>query len=374
MLIEFHIIKNYPPTNLNRDETGAPKTCFFGGAQRGRISSQCLKNTWRRAESLSNKDLGIRTRYLPDLVAIELEKRGVSTDFIKAAKKKISGFGNKDGKEADDGRTTQIMFFSKQDIQAVTDAVLASIKDSVSLSEFEKIKAKQWQDILKIGKVRPVTLDIALFGRMITDDSFADVEASMQVAHAISTNEVNMESDFFTAVDDLNKQFSDDAGSAMMGDTDYNSCCYYLYASLDTAQLFKNLQSSPEALQTAKTILPILLEVMAYSNPSGKQNSFAGNVYPSLIFVECKEKNIPISYVNAFEIPIKGSYGKGLIKQSIEKLAAEINKFDATFNLPAEKRLWFSTEDAALPNKAEKVATLSDLLTICTGLLNNQGV
>ena len=45
MLIEIHMLKNYPPVNLNRDDSGAPKTCFFGGVQRGRISSQCLKRS-----------------------------------------------------------------------------------------------------------------------------------------------------------------------------------------------------------------------------------------------------------------------------------------------------------------------------------------
>jgi len=369
MLIEFHILKNYPPTNLNRDETGSPKSCFFGGSQRGRISSQCLKSTWRRAEDFNKLDLGIRTRYLPELVALELEKRGTATEFIEAAKKKISGFGNKKGDETDDGRTTQIMFFSNDDVQAVTDVVEKSINECQDVKEFDKIKATQWQDKLKAVKVRPITLDIALFGRMITDDSFADVEAAMQVAHAISTNEVNMESDFFTAVDDLKERFSKDAGAAMMDDTDFNSCCYYIYASLDAAQLSGNLKNSPDALQIAQNIVPVLVEAMAYSNPSGKQNSFAGNIYPSLICVECKEKNIPISYANAFEIPIKGSNGKGLSKQSIENLAKEMDSFDNHFGLPIEKRLWFSTVEAPMPAKATKVNSLQELLAQCTEIL-----
>lgn len=45
MLYEIHMLKNYPSTNLNRDDTGTPKTCVFGGVARGRISSQCLKHS-----------------------------------------------------------------------------------------------------------------------------------------------------------------------------------------------------------------------------------------------------------------------------------------------------------------------------------------
>ena len=368
MLIEFHILKNYPPTNLNRDETGSPKSCFFGGSQRGRISSQCLKNTWRRSENFKKLDLGIKTRYLPELVAIELRKRGVAGEYIEAAKLKITGFGNKDSKESDDLKTSQIMAFSAEDIIAVTDVVEASIKATESTKDFEKITAKQWKDSMKDVRVRPITLDIAMFGRMITDDSFADVEASMQVAHAISTNEVNSESDFFTAIDDLKNQFSTDSGSAMMGDTDFNSCCYYIYASLDTEQLIGNLKNSPNALKIAKTILPILIETMVFSNPSGKQNSFAGNVYPGLVCVECKKKKIPISYVNAFEIPVKGSYGRGLTKQSAEMLVQEIDKFDKKFKIEGTERFWFSHTECSKPENAVQVDSLSELLEKCKSL------
>ncbi len=371
MLIEFHILKSYPPTNLNRDETGSPKSCFFGGVQRGRISSQCLKHTWRRSEAFHELNLGIRTRYLPELVAEELKNRGIQQDYLEIVRKKISGLGNKETKETEDGRSTeQIMFFSAEDVQAVADIVEAKINSCTNVKEVKELKVKDWQNSLKgSAKVRPITLDIALFGRMITDDSFADTEASIQVAHAVSTNRVNMESDFFTAVDDLNKLYSNDSGSAMMGDTDFNSCCYYIYASLDTDQLLSNLESSPDAVQNAKDLIPILIETMAFSNPSGKQNSFGGNVYPSVICVEVKDRKIPISYVNAFEIPVNSNGGKGLIRQSSDKLAHEIDNFDKTFGLDISERYWFSAVDSDCPKKAKQIFNLKELLESCTGLI-----
>ena len=128
----------------------------------------------------------------------------------------------------------------------------------------------------------------------------------MQVAHAISTNKMNMESDYFTAMDDLlSGEVIEEKGSAMIGDTDYNSACYYVYASLDTDILMKNLKDTPDAEQLVKAAVPALIRTMALTNPSGKQNSFAGNVLPSAILVECKEEKVPVSMVNAFVRPIK---------------------------------------------------------------------
>ena len=143
MLIEIHMLKSFPPTNLNRDETGSPKTCYFGGAQRGRISSQSIKHAWRRNSFFSKMPIGIRTRYLPELIAEELKKRGVSEEYIIIARKKASKFGTKDksnnsdkkeGKEnsAVEKETNQIMFFSKADIDAIVNLFEAEIKKAGS--------------------------------------------------------------------------------------------------------------------------------------------------------------------------------------------------------------------------------------------------
>lgn len=359
MLVEMHMIKNFPPTNLNRDETGSPKSCFFGGAQRGRISSQSIKHAWRRDSEFSRMPLGIRTRYLPELIAKELANRNVDKEYMDIVKKKMTAFGNRERKENDDLITSQVMFFAKEDIIAVADEVEKTIRETGSPKKFEDIKVKQWQDVLK-RQTRPVTMDMALFGRMITDDSFRDVEASLQVAHAISTHTVNQESDFFTAVDDLKMEYGEDAGSAMMGDTDYNSCCYYFYASLDTDQLINNIEKNEEAMEVLPDLLPLLLQAMAYTNPSGKQNTFAGHTYPSLICVERKMKKIPISYANAFEKPIRSSMG--YTSPSIKALANTIDQFDQCYALPVEERLWFCPSEEAMPQNAVSVKTMPDLL------------
>ena len=172
--------------------------------------------------------------------------------------------------------------------QAITELILEKLGACKTVKDAEKIKAKDLQDILGKNTKRSVTLDMALFGRMVTSDAFADVDAAMQVAHAISTNRVYMESDYFTAGDDLNGGCETETGGAMIGDIDYNSSCYYIYASLDTDKLRENLRYNDDKDDIMKKIVPALIETMAMTNPSGKQNSFAGHSLPSAVLVECE--------------------------------------------------------------------------------------
>ncbi len=359
MLIEMHMLKSFPPTNLNRDEGGSPKSCAYGGVQRGRISSQCLKRSWRRDSEFQKLPTGVRTRYLPDEVEKRLRAAGVSDAYIAAVKPKLTAFGNKDAKENDEMNTAQVMFFAPEDIDAVAEEVRRALEDCDSVAKVKEIKVKDWQERLK-KLTRPITLDMALFGRMITDDSFKNVEAAMQVAHAISTHAVNLESDFFTAVDDLQKIYAEDAGSAMMGDVDFNACCYYMYAALDTDQLRRNLEGSPEALRALPDLLPALLASMALTNPSGKQNSFAGHALPSLIAVERKARKVPVSYAGAFEKPVWEH--QGYAKPSAEALVKHIDMVDRCYGIAVEPRLWFCPGlDVQAPVNAQAVETLPEL-------------
>lgn len=347
MLYEIHMIKNYPPTNLNRDDTGAPKTCMFGGVMRGRISSQCLKRSWRKSDlfrdAIGEADLGIRTRKLPQLVADTLRTRGVPEEYLEILMPKLSAFGNKDGTENKKGNyTAQIVFYAPQDIAAVADAVEKKLTDCASVKDVKAIKGKELQECVTGADVRPVTLDIALFGRMVTSNAFADVEAAMQVAHAISTNKVMMESDYYTAMDDLLRGDTlEESGSGMIGDIDYDSSCYYLYASLDTDALRDNLKYAEDPDGLVRKAIPALLRTMALTNPSGKQNSFAGHVLPSAMLVECKTDKIPVSLVNAFVKPAVPGPSGDLVQSSIESLVKQSDEIDQAFGLPVEKKLWF---------------------------------
>ena len=374
MLYEIHMLKNYPPTNLNRDDTGAPKTCTFGGVTRGRISSQCLKRTWRTSDlfrsEIGAENFGMRTRKLPELVSQRLLERGIAQEYVDIVKPKISGFGNKDGKETKNGDiTAQVIFFSPQDIEAVADMLIEKLGQCADKKDVEELKAKDLQAAVKDADIRPVTLDIAMFGRMVTSDAFRNVEASMQVAHAISTNQVSVESDYFTAMDDLlNGATMDEQGAGMIADLDFNASCYYIYAALDTDLLhdaLKEVDNSDEIIQKA---VPALLRAMAFTNPSGKQNSFAGHILPSAFMVCCKENKIPVSMVNAFVEPV---YGRDVIRESIQKLADEADAMDRNFGIPTRELIWFSVDKYPIsPKCATKVCdTFSELVTSAASLL-----
>ena len=377
MLLEVHMLKNYPSTNLNRDETGAPKTCLFGGYTRGRISSQCLKRSWRTSDlfcqAIGEENLGIRTRKFPQLVCDVLAEMGVAEDIRKEIQPKISGFGNKEGKENKEGSmTAQVMFFAPQDIQAVAETVKGILDECEDSKAVKKLKAKDLQAAINGANVRPVTLDIALFGRMVTSNAFRDVEASMQVAHAISTNKVALESDYFTAMDDLlSGDTMEEIGSAMIGDIDYNSSCYYIYAALDLNALKENLKYTEKAKELIEQAIPALLSTMAMTNPSGKQNSFAGHTLPSAMMIEMKQDKIPVNLANAFAEPVRPTSTGDLVQNSIQKLADEVETIENDFGLSVDKRLWFCTSKYDVKPKCDAVmcSNFNELLNQVTEMI-----
>jgi CRISPR system Cascade subunit CasC len=230
------MLQNHAPSNLNRDESGSPKDCVFGGIKRARISSQCLKRSIRRSEIFASElggHLASRTRRLPELVRAKLVEAGISAEIAAIAAKKVTGFGTEKGDEREANKTTgqfetaQTMFLTDADVQAVADVLLTACRESKDGKTLEKVAGKDLQAKSTQAGFRPVTVDIALFGRMITSGAFRDVEAAAQVAHAISTHKVDTEFDYFTAVDDLMDMgdAEEDGSADMIGDVEYNSAC-----------------------------------------------------------------------------------------------------------------------------------------------------
>lgn len=376
MLYEIHMLKNYPPVNLNRDDAGSPKTCFFGGSQRGRISSQCLKHTWRTSELYGTllPENSIRTKKLYFLIEEELKKSIDDSDFIVAALKKISDFakGDKKGetksekKETDEEKflTKQVIAYSEDDVKRIAEALIKCFEAcGKSVKEFSKKSMTDIEsDFVKKNKsASEITFDIALFGRMVTSKVLRNVEAAVQVAHAVSIHTVNQESDYFTAADDLLRE--GETGAGMIGDIDYNSCCYYFYVAIDTDILAENLKDSPDAAGYIKDILPAFIKLMAFTDPTGKQNSFAGHVLPSLICVEKKETKIPVSLVNAFAKPVNARKGD-VVKDGADALKKEIDTNDKCFGIPSE-RFWFTKDGFEAPEKGTVCASVQELCEKC---------
>lgn len=359
MLIEIHMLQNHAPSNLNRDDTGSPKSANFGGYQRARISSQCLKRSIRRSDTFREELEGLlafRTRRLPELVRERLVAEGISPEMAEIAAKKASGFGTREGteqpKKNERYQTAQTMFLADADIHAVCQVMKEAAGGARTAEDLDKVAAKDLQASAELKGYRPFSVDIALFGRMITSEAFQDSEAAAQVAHAISTHRVSGEYDFFTAVDDL-KDISDqeeDAGADMMGDTEFNSACYYKYFSIDTDALQANLTGERygradisgadrlAAKDVSARTLAALIKGAAMATPTGKQNSFAAHQFPSLILVEVRPRKIPVSYLNAFVKPASIGQTGNLVEESAQKLTAHAESITAKFNLEACQR------------------------------------
>ena len=170
-----------------------------------------------------------------------------------------------------------------------------------------------------------------------------------------------MESDFFTAVDDL-IDGSQKLGSGMMGDIDYNSSCYYIYASLDTEKLRDNLKHFEDPEDLVRKTVPALLHTIAYTNPSGKQNTFAGHSLPSAVLVECKDYPVPVSYANAFVQPVYPQRDKNLIDLSIQKLVEFAEQTQRDFDLPVKKRFLFCAGGKHKMKDAENCGSFPKLI------------
>jgi CRISPR system Cascade subunit CasC len=369
MLIQFHILQNYSPSNLNRDDTGAPKDCVFGGVRRGRISSQCLKRSIRRSaaftEAFSASDLlGTRTRRFPFLVRTELEKMGVKDPDLSEIVNKLSGVGRESGKVSPDEvepaekeeETTekedmvkQLIFIGKNEVRPMAEKMLAIYK---------RMGSKEWikTDIAKItkelGLSQPKSVDIAMFGRMTTSDAFEDVSAAVQVAHAISTNALNQEFDYFTAVDDL----SQEPGAGMIGDIEFNSSTYYKYINVHWEELVSNLGGDT---QIAAAGVLALLDAAMTAQPTGKQNTFAAFNLPDLVLVEVTGRNLPVSYANAFLKPVRPNHETTLMESSAKLLADYIDKVSIAYNIEP-KRASLSLLSQEFP-ASETIPSLNEL-------------
>ncbi|MGI5819459.1 MAG: type I-E CRISPR-associated protein Cas7/Cse4/CasC [Armatimonadota bacterium] len=323
MWIELHILQNFAPSCLNRDDTNSPKDCVFGGYRRARISSQCIKRSTRTHPAFDaavESGVGVRTKRLVTPLTEYLVERGhdeetariVSRAVVNAVIGKMSG-----------DLTAVLVYMGEDEIERIADLVEQhwdEAAEAAAEAEDDTIP-KALQDIAKeISKdFTPASdaADVALFGRMVAEATKWNIDAACQVAHAISTHRAEMEMDFYTAVDDLNP--GEETGAGMMGTVEFNSSCFYRYALIDLDQLTTNLGGDEEL---ARAAVDGFLRASVAAIPTGKQNSMAAQNPPDLVFAVVKEKTaMPWSLANAFEVPVDVGRNGRLVDQSAEALA-----------------------------------------------------
>lgn len=264
-----------PPSCINRDDTGSPKTAVYGGVLRARVSSQAWKHAMRAAFAENAQlDVGKRTKKAAELVKAQILALAPELDADKLAKKALENAGIK----SDDKGTKALFFMSAAQAKALAELAVEGSADK-----------KQYRDALKAAP----SMDMALFGRMVADDPSLNYDAAAQVAHSISTHAVQNEYDYFTAVDDC--QAEDNAGAGHLGTVEYNSSTLYRYATVNVMELAGQLG----AAQTAETVRAFG-EAFLFSMPTGKQNTFANRTLPDAVYVTLREDQ-PVNLCGAFE-------------------------------------------------------------------------
>jgi CRISPR system Cascade subunit CasC len=321
MQLEIHILQSFPPANLNRDENGMPKSTVFGGRPRARISSQCQKRAvrlfYQENSVLKPEHFAQRSRaWMPELKGLLTLQNIPETQAEIMAKLALEVLGAKF--EGDKIESKTILFLGRTEIEAVANILIKNweaiapgltgdkpalpVKDPNIPKVIEKLLAE---------KNKPG--DVALFGRMMASLPTVNVDASVQMAHAISVNTLQQEFDFFTAVDDLGA--GDDQGADHIGETGYNSSTYYRFAVVDTTQLEKNLGTTEQVAE----ITQAFAEAFVKAIPTGHQNSFAAHSLPALVMVVVR-KGQPVSLVDAFEDPIRPIGSSSLLEKAVASL------------------------------------------------------
>ena len=282
LYVDFHILQTVPPSCINRDDTGSPKTAVYGGVLRARVSSQAWKHAMRAAFAENAQlDVGKRTKKAAELVKEQILVLAPELDAAdKLAKKALENAGIK----SDDKGTKALFFMSTAQAKALAELAVEGSADK-----------KQYRDALKAAP----SMDMALFGRMVADDPSLNYDAAAQVAHSISTHTVQNEFDYFTAVDDCAPE--DNAGAGHLGTVEYNSATLYRYATVNVLELVRTL-GAEQAAQTVRAFG----EAFIRSMPTGKQNSFANRTLPDAVYVTLRQDQ-PVNLCGAFEKPVRKS-------------------------------------------------------------------
>jgi CRISPR system Cascade subunit CasC len=356
--IQLHILTSYPPSNLNRDDLGRPKTAVMGGQQRLRISSQCLKRAWRTSDVFKqalSENMGVRTKEMGEKILqafvsgnslknilderLKNDKKKIEEEIAKKwAKGIVAAFVDKIGKNKEDSdetqtkeeeaenkgkkakskeiilKTDQLVFYNNLEIEYI-DILLDKLRNEKREPSKEELKNL-------LVKKSP-SVDVGMFGRMLANSPDKATEAAVQVAHAVTVHKAAVEDDYFSAVDDLNAGV-EHSGSAHLGEMEFGAGLYYLYVCINKDLLIENLEGDPALAGKA---IQALAEAAVTVSPSGKQNSYASREQALFVLAE-KGEFQPRSLSAAFLKPVDA---KDIEQEAVSVLTETRDKLDKVF-------------------------------------------
>lgn len=323
MFVDIHILQTVPPSNVNRDDTGSPKTAVYGGVRRARVSSQAWKRATRTEfrDTVNSSSLGVRTKRVVELVAERIGDAISDGDARIAAAAKVLGAAGikleKPRKQKGDTvdpveQSKYLLFLSATQIDRLAELAIAAEAGGGVDKAAAKAAANGADSI-----------DVALFGRMVADIADLNVDAAAQVAHAISVHAVNNEFDFYTAVDDRAPE--DNAGAGMIGVVEFNSSTLYRYATVNVPMLEENLGDAAATVHA----IEVFLKSFVRSMPTGKQNTFANRTLPDVVVFSVRTDQ-PVNLVTAFEEPVN-AVGAARAVAAAKALADRYYAIDSAF-------------------------------------------
>ncbi|MCX4681568.1 type I-E CRISPR-associated protein Cas7/Cse4/CasC [Streptomyces sp. NBC_01433] len=367
--LALHALHTLPPSNVNRDELGSPKTALYGGVPRARVSSQSWKRAMRTrfstADLIPAQDLSARTRQGIGQLATAIAERCPGLDGGQAAELAETVLTFATGASADTASarrkttvanapvTREILFLGLRQIDRLAELAAEGADD---IAAFLKKKANA--TAVKDAAASRDAVDLALFGRMIATGDDLTLDASVQVAHALAVHRTPTEVDFFTAVDDL--AAADDNSAGMVGQREFLSPTLYRHAVLTGPDLAANLSDYAGAMDV-RQVTTAFIRVFAEAVPSGHITSYAHTTRPDVLIATVTGN--PLNHVGAFETPIETEAG-GHLTAAAARLAEHIMLTDTAYGDPTA-RSWLLTLNphatAPLHSTATRVDSLAAL-------------
>ena len=368
--LQIHSLHGYSAVLLNRDDSGLAKRITYGDAVRTRISSQCLKRHWRVADSqhalqrIDGATASVRSRETVTRRVIEpLEAAGHDADAIKAisAAFQTAVYGDK----GDSRSNRQPLLLGEPEIAYLAGEALKIAQDHGDDPDAAKDAAAKWakeskanMKALRNACAMPGGIAAALFGRMVTSDVEANVDAAVHVAHAFTVHSEESESDYFTVVDDL-QRMDDDAGADHIGETELTSGLFYGYVVVDRDTLLANLGGDTEM---AGAVAEQLAHLIATVSPGAKLGPTAPYGYASWMLVEAGDRQ-PRSLAEAFREPCEP---RSTVAE--DRVREYLAKIDAVYET-GEARRFMSLEDTAMPG-ADRAPSLRELASWSGGVMS----
>jgi CRISPR system Cascade subunit CasC len=328
-LIELHILQSFPVSCLNRDDVGAPKTAIFGGVNRARISSQCLKRAIRELSQEIAPTLfaGNRSRLIIDPLIHALTKHRVANAKATEIAKQVGDYlATTDEAAAQKGelKVKTLMFLSPAEVEAVGKELADIVKRDPKAKDLEKAVAKA----CKSAALKDAA-DIAIFGRMVASDSSLTLEGAGLFSHALSTHRADNDIDFFSAVDDL--QSLEKSGAGMTGTLEFTAATYYRYVALNLGLLADAAHLGALTAPDRKEVVKTFVRAAVLAVPGARKNSMNAHTLPCYVLGLVKDTGQPVQLVNAFEQPVASN--NGIADASIAALKAHHEQLKKTWGI-----------------------------------------